>query len=636
MSEIISDNKVSNLRKIFPQILLIFGLIVFSFAELDLLVASLRGLLVLSTGAFIIAGFCFVLAFIWIGLVFFFLAWILQISLTKKRKSWFIIALSTSSFVFILLYFYAEYYQVGEILGWLDVSSSGWEFSSNIDGWSQVKAVLFAAGLSLINFFIFIKVLESNKISRIYFICFFPLLLFLVFVSHSFLDSLPSTAKGKRNLVIITIDTLRADYLGCYGSTQVVTPNIDTLAREGFMFERAYSTTSLTGPSHASIFTSLYPRSHGVLHNCYRLDKKFTTLPEIFNNNGYKTAAIVHAFPLDPEFGLSEGFSNYISAYKESTFTLAFLRKIGLLSFIYKFPHHRGDHVVEIAEEWIFRHNNKPFFLWLHLFDPHSPYSPPRPFDRMTDPEYGGTYNGSMEQNKAIDKGDLVLAPQDVAHLHALYAGEVSYTDQIIGSITELLKKSGVESKTTLVITSDHGEELLDHEGNIGHAPYLYRSVCHVPLIFHNVDQERFSNHAIREPVRTIDIMPTLLEIFDLEMEESLQGISLLALFGGDTLLPQNIISETYMEDGSLYKLSLIQGEQHHILDVLDDKVETYDLLNDFDEMNNLGDSMDVPLEKFYEQMNEWKDNTPKTTPSEEHSLSPSEIERLKALGYLK
>lgn len=273
-------------------------------------------------------------------------------------------------------------------------------------------------------------------------------LLFIPFSGHGRTVSTPA---GNLNLLIITIDTLRADHVGIYGNANqplVKTPNIDRLAEKGVWFRNAYSHVPLTLPSHCSLFSGTLPIFHGVRDNGYRLPSSTETLAEIFKKSGYLTAAFVGAFPLDSRFGLNKGFDVYDDLYGSKN-------AIRDLTFIER----QAEDVNRNALAWLARHKDQTFFMWVHYFDPHAPYTPPSPFKE--------DYRGRE------------------------YDGEIAYTDAAIGSLMEKLKQWKLTDRTLVILTADHGEALGEHQETT-HGIFIYDSTLSVPLIFFHPNIARF------------------------------------------------------------------------------------------------------------------------------------------------
>jgi arylsulfatase A-like enzyme/Tfp pilus assembly protein PilF len=293
-----------------------------------------------------------------------------------------------------------------------------------------------------------------------------------------------------QNVLIVTIDTLRGDALGSYGG-RARTPNLDRLAREGVRFTFAHAHAVVTLPSHASILTGRYPFEHGVRDNAgFRLADTADTLAEAARAKGFATGAFVGAFPVDRQFGLSQGFDTYddLSGREVAPDEFAFSER-------------PAEEVVSAATTWI-RQQKRPWLAWVHVFDPHTPYAPPPPFDT----EY------------AADA----------------YAGEVAYTDRALGPLLDLARRG--PRPTTVIVTSDHGEGLGDH-GEPTHGVFAYESTLHVPLIVAQVSPpttERASGSTSDVPVRHIDILPTIADLTGIEPPRGLPGRTLLAATPGE------------------------------------------------------------------------------------------------------
>jgi arylsulfatase A-like enzyme/Tfp pilus assembly protein PilF len=295
------------------------------------------------------------------------------------------------------------------------------------------------------------------------------------------------------NVILITVDTLRADRLSAYGSTRVDTPHMDLLAAEGARFSNAASAVPFTLPAHSTIMTGTYPPYHGVRENVgYFLDERVPTLAETLGQAGYSTAGFVSAFVLDRRWGIARGFDHYFD-----DFDLRSERQVNLGSV-----QREGAETIAEALAWLdsgtepARDPSRPFFLWLHLFDPHDPYEPPEPY-RSRYPEHP-------------------------------YDAEVAYADSLIGEFRAALEARGLLDRSLLVLTADHGEGLGDHDESF-HGFFVYDSTVHVPLIvrppFPGVEG-RVVDHAVSH----VDILPTVLEALGREIPAGVQGSSLLPL----------------------------------------------------------------------------------------------------------
>ncbi len=389
------------------------------------------------------------------------------------------------------------------------------------------------------------------------------------------------------NVLLITIDTLRADRVSVYSKEHVKTPEIDVLAKEGIVFLRAFSEVPLTLPSHTTILTGLTPIGHGVHDNMgFRVDEKIETLAEILKSHGYLTGAVVSAFPLDKRFGLAQGFDYYDDNYGERNENEIF------------FPERRAEKSVKLAIEWIAKKNKKKFFLWLHLFDPHQPYDPPEPF-------------------KTKYKDDP-------------YSGEVAYVDSQLGKLFSFLKKNGIYDKTIIVLTSDHGEALGEH-GERTHGYFAYNSTLWVPLII-KIPGE--NHRIIKDYVSLSDVFPTILDALSIGEKGDIQGESLIKLLQG------NPYGKDYIYFESLAP-NLNRGWAP-LKGVIDVKMklkfidlplkEVYDLRNDFWEKKNLWSS---DYKKYRKILNIVEKQLKKEYGSKRKGVSREELKKFESLGYV-
>src|SRR5258708_7881723 len=276
------------------------------------------------------------------------------------------------------------------------------------------------------------------------------------------------------NVLIITIDTLRADHVGCYGYKEVRTPNIDRLAADGVRFERAYTPVPVTLPAHTAIFTGAYPMLSGI-HDFSgnKISSQQITLASVLRGHGYTTGAVIASAVLGSRFGLNQGFDFYYDHFDFSRLDESNLYQM----------ERPGNVVADQALEWLGKNYRKPFFLWMHLYDPHHPYTPPAPYDR----EYAS---------------------------HP-YDGEIAFADAQVGRVMEFLRKKDLYQNTVIVLSGDHGESLGEH-GERTHSYFIYNATLHVPLIF-RVPRAR-TQKVLSMPVSLVDIMPTLLHILNMNV----------------------------------------------------------------------------------------------------------------------
>jgi choline-sulfatase len=385
-------------------------------------------------------------------------------------------------------------------------------------------------------------------------------------------------------IVIVTLDTTRADRLSPYGLMNAPMPGLERLAREGVVFDQAMSASPLTLPSHCTLFTGLLPPRHAVRDNADSpLAPSVTTMAEILAFGGYRTAAFVAAGVLDADRGLSQGFDVYRSAP-----TAEAARAGG--------RERRGDEVMTEAVDWLAGVGRSPFFLWVHLYDPHRPYDPPEPFrSRHTDP----------------------------------YVGELAFTDAQIARLLTALDTLKLRNRTIVVVAGDHGESLGDH-GERDHGIFVYQSVLRVPLIVRAPD---VAPRRIRSVVRLIDVQPTVLELLDIRWPRG-DGVSLLAMMQGRQ---PPVDLEAYAE--SLYPrrfgwspLRAIRDGRFKFIDA--PRPELYDLETDpFEERNMYAERR--PQAHLMRGRIDTLDDSNALRTSSSSELPESVRQRLAALGYV-
>jgi len=417
-------------------------------------------------------------------------------------------------------------------------------------------------------------------------------------------------AIGGPNIVLISIDSLRADHLGAYGYRRATSPNIDAVAREGAVFETVMSPTSWTLPAHMTMLTSLPPEKHGVITDRLRLAHRVETLPQRLHRAGYETAGFVSATYLDGLFGFNRGFDVYddysilrIAAEKSRTAITSGL-------------------VADRAIHWLqHRATSSPFFLFLHFYDVHYNYNPPPQFARKFDPSYRGAVTGD------IDSLPRDLKPRDLAHLVALYDGEIAWVDANIGRVLATLPKN-----TIVVITADHGEEFLDH-GQCGHYKTLYDEVLRVPLIVRYPGRVA-AGRRVQGQVRLMDIGPTLFALAGIRTPRTHDQTAARSLtcFLQPAKSPK-VPSLPAFGDLRGEIASLRTGDAKLIRNLRTNQEEFYDLATDPGERHD----MHVNNEKADELraiLERWRSSANGTTASE-IEIDGEQKESLRSLGYL-
>jgi arylsulfatase A-like enzyme len=358
-------------------------------------------------------------------------------------------------------------------------------------------------------------------------------LIFLFSALSALTALVPEPPAAKYNLLLISIDTLRADHLKCYGYDKDTSPCLDQLAKEGVLFEDLTAAAPWTIPSHMSMFTSLYPSVHGVQSISSRLGKGIPTLAQCLAQSGYVTAAFVTGPVLNHSFGFNRGFQSYDDHTVVVPFNYAGMRKNELEHAV------TNPAITSLATQWLQKHSQEKFFLFLHYWDCHNDYIAPPPFDKKFDPRYTGKEDG---RGLVWRQGDITAhgSIMDVAHLAALYDGGIAYTDEHVGKILNLLQELGLSEKTLVIVLSDHGEGFLEHR-RLLHGNSLYEELLHVPLIM-RLPGVVPAGKRIAGNVSHVDLMPTVLALLGLAGPSQMQGIDLSPVILSDKLVPERLI----------------------------------------------------------------------------------------------
>ena len=392
------------------------------------------------------------------------------------------------------------------------------------------------------------------------------------------------------SVLLVTLDTLRADRLGCYGFRRISTPALDSLAAEGVLFEQATATVPLTLPSHASILTGLVPPHHGVHDNGgYFLEEKQVSVAERFREAGFATGAFVGAWVLDSRWGTDQGFARYDDRFDLSRFKVLALGTV----------QRPGGEVVDAALEWLETVRERRFFAWVHLYDPHTPYEPPEP--------HLSRYPGQP------------------------YLGEIAYTDEQVGRLLSWLRRTSLLDRTAVVVVADHGESLGEH-GEATHTFFVYDATVHVPLLVRTPWGDR---GRVRAQVSTVDVFPTLLDLAGLAPQPGVDGTSLARLLLDPSADEGRLAySETYfprfhfgwhhlraLRDG---RFKYVEAPRPELYDVRADPGETRDVRQAWPQR---ADEMRQALEGMAGQGE-------LEAPNREE-MDPETLQRLAALGYV-
>jgi arylsulfatase A-like enzyme/Flp pilus assembly protein TadD len=393
------------------------------------------------------------------------------------------------------------------------------------------------------------------------------------------------------NVVVVTLDTLRADRLGCYGYKRIETPSLDRFASEGVLFENATAQTPLTPPSHASMFTGQYPNRHKVRNTGgFVLQSSSTTMAEIFQQQGWDTAAFIGASVLKKLFGFSQGFAVYDDQMPKPNDRLA-----------REYPERPAADVVNRAVAWLNTQSGKPFFLWVHLFDPHLPLTPPEPFRT----KYAGR----------------------------LYDGEVAYVDRELGRLFEAIGKKSPADKTLIAILSDHGESLGDH-GEFTHGVFLYESTMELAFLMKGPGVP--AGLRVKQQARTIDLLPTVLDLLGGRATPETQGVSLVPAFGGKPAGTDYSYAETLYPKMNMGWTELRAVRTNRWKYIRAPKPELYDLEKDRDESSNVIGQHPEEVRKLEDYLKKVAAAGGGVNEKIETSLADQKtLDALKSLGYL-
>lgn len=406
-----------------------------------------------------------------------------------------------------------------------------------------------------------------------------------------------ANAKDLRGVVLISIDTLRADHLGCYGYSRDTSSNIDALANQSIVFNHAVAPVPITLPAHSSMHTGTTPLHHKVHDNInYRLSESSLTLAEILKKNGFATGAIIGAFALDSQFGLDQGFDTYDDDFKDAR-----------EGFFESGNQRDAAEVTKLANRWLGKHGNDKFFLFLHYYDPHTPY----------ELHSGFRFKTALGKPSARDA----------------YDSEIAYTDYHVGKVIETLKEMGLYDSTLIILTSDHGESFGEH-GENGHSFFIYHSTLHVPLII-KIPQSRIPVK-IYDVVGLVDIVPTVCGLLGIEPDLEVQGRDLRACFSQEprseperALFCESLKATIY---GAQSLLGVVTSRYKYIQTT---RSELYDLFDDLGETDNIIEDEPEIARKLQEQlMHMLGENVGPGTDSKVE-LGQEDLSRLRSPGYV-
>ena len=429
-----------------------------------------------------------------------------------------------------------------------------------------------------------------------------------------------------RGVVVVSIDTLRRDHVSVYGYGRRTTPTLEALGKEGVVFEDAVTTAPWTLPAHASLLTSLYPSAHGAVDLRRGLPDDVSSLPNVLQQKGFFTQAVVSHLYLSKQYGFDHGFDRHWYRYDA-----------------------RAEPVTERAISFLRERGDRDFFLFLHYYDPHWHYDPPPPYDRTFDPDYSGVASGVWWEFKkeTVDS----IAPRDLQHILALYDGEILYADQQLGRLFGVMREMGIYDESLVVVTSDHGEEFLEH-GGWEHQKTLYEEVVRIPLLM-KLPGSAGAGRRVSQQVSLVDLAPTILDDLGLPPVTGFQGRSLVSLIRGSgkssalSHVPGGEVwSETRHTVDDSHKLALRQGASGKKLivsrpeDGSEVSVELYDLAKDPGERDDLVSGQPNWVERALERVNSFlaraSERRESGAPPPPVQLTPEQLDKLRALGYAR
>ncbi len=436
-------------------------------------------------------------------------------------------------------------------------------------------------------------------------------------------------------VIFVTVDTLRADHLGCYGYVRDTSPRLDRLAAESVRFDQAIVQWPKTGPSFASMLTSTYGHFNGLIrHGRKPVSEKLLLLAELMKEHGYRTAAIVTNPNVAARYKFDQGFDHYREIWRED-------------------PAQDGETVTLRAVQWLERNKeDRPFFLWLHYVDPHAKYAPPAPYHEMFvgDPHYDPGWRVPLGTELKADIGSIPIASQlpgrdEIAYYVAQYDAEIRYVDAQIGRVLDALQALGLYENSLIVFTSDHGESLGEHNYFFEHGRLPYDTCARVPL-FLRLPGGAEAGRVVERPVELIHLVPTILELAALPPHPEAQGRSLVPLlYGRDDPLPEWAFTESgYEQDyqramrNATWKLIYVPSAADRAI-MQGTLFELYRIAEDPGELRNLVNEEPALARELQQRLLAWVEASrtgARLPEAETFDLDPAGQEALRSLGYVE
>lgn len=408
--------------------------------------------------------------------------------------------------------------------------------------------------------------------------------------------ALAAAATDKPNVILITLDTVRADRMGFLGSKLGLTPQLDALASQGVVFDHAYSQAPITPVSHATILTGTFPQYHGIRNFGDRLPPTVPFLPDILHGQGYHTGAFVGSIILDPKNGFASGFERGFDVYNAGFHR----QKTGERREASM--QRRGEVTLGYVLEWVGQQKSGPFFLWFHLWDAHDPYNPPEPF-----------------------RSRFPNAP---------YNGGIAYVDATVGKLLDYLRSQGLYDNSLIAVAADHGESLGEH-GELTHSIFLYDSTIHVPLLL-KLPGNRSAGQRVSATASLVDLAPTLIDSLGQTPPQSMQGRSLLPLIGNPHPESRSSVATGDHSERSFGWSALVSLRSANQLYVRAPRPELYDLSSDPGSKTNLYTDKRAAAVRLAVQLDSFVKRITEGAPQAlQDNLDEKSREKLSALGYM-
>ena len=474
-------------------------------------------------------------------------------------------------------------------------------------------------------------------------------------------------SQKKPNILLIIMDCARANNFSCYGYDRKTTPNIDKIASEGILFEQCISVAPWSVPSHASLFTGKFPFQHQMNHSNPHFDGKFDTLAEILQSNGYQTAGFSSNAWIGHDTGLARGFDSFFETWKPISnppiSKLARIKKkikgskalypVRLIKRKFFTNTSKSDksakHINTMVKNWLANSSKEnPFFIFVNYSEAHLEYKAPEPFKTMFLPtQFQKRIKSVNQDNRAFFAGKIKMEDEDFYILRFLYDGAIAYLDYRVGGLVDYLKVNNLLDDTILIITSDHGENIGEHN-LMDHQFCLYDTLLHIPLVI-RFPKEFPPGLRITKQVQNIDILPTLLDIINVNSDMEMEGNNLLsdnfrdftyAEYAKPVLVIENLRSKYPDVDFSKYnhELKMIRTDSMKLIYSPTKDCELYDIKNDSEELHDLTQNYPGKVEELKQMLFDWLE--PKKNENAKKSEATLEFDEatkkhLRALGYI-